>query len=456
MPVTIVERFTSTVSIRSVRNMLIDTSAIFYRLRLLHFYERDIRGKTDATLFERSTGEVHAPKIGETGSSLDSPSAQRLRILILNWRDVTNPRAGGAEIYTQNVATEWVREGHSVTLFCSSVRNGPTEEDFDGVHIIRRGSHLSVYRQAKRFYRREGKGAFDLVIEEINTRPFFARKWINDSPVIALIHQVCRELWYYQFSFPLAFLGRHWFEPKWLHGYRDVLTVTVSESSEQSLRAYGLRRIVVVPEGHRALDERPSVAREVTPTIVFVGRLEAHKRPEDAIEAFRLLRQSMPEAVLWLIGSGSMEDKLRMTAPDGVHFLGKVSPAEKTERLARAHVLIATSVREGWGLVVTEAAEVGTPTIAYDVPGLSDSVTASSGVLVAPDPRSLSICLEERLRTWLRDGLPQVSPGGVVSWDEVAKRILSMAPPKRLTLDSSSISPDTRALNLHKSPESGR
>jgi hypothetical protein len=42
MPVNIGERFTSTVSTRAVRGILLDTFAIFYRLRILHFYDREI------------------------------------------------------------------------------------------------------------------------------------------------------------------------------------------------------------------------------------------------------------------------------------------------------------------------------------------------------------------------------------------------------------------------------
>jgi hypothetical protein len=38
MPVTIIERFASTVSLRSVRQMLQDTLGIFYRLRIIRFY----------------------------------------------------------------------------------------------------------------------------------------------------------------------------------------------------------------------------------------------------------------------------------------------------------------------------------------------------------------------------------------------------------------------------------
>jgi glycosyltransferase involved in cell wall biosynthesis len=350
---------------------------------------------------------------------------RRLRILILNWRDITHPNAGGAEVYTHNIANEWVKEGYSVTLFCGAVDGRPASEDFDGLHIIRRGTRHSVYNEAKRFYRREGRGHFDLVIDEVNTRPFGAPKWVDDAPVVALIHQVCREIWYCQTPLPVAIVGRYLLEPLWLRGYRDVLTVTLSESSKRSLEDYGLTRVVIVPVGFRSAGEPPNVPRETRPTIAFVGRLSANKRPDEAIQAFGLMRKTMPTAVLWVIGTGPMEDELRMSAPEGVQFLGRISESGKIERIARAHALIMTSVREGWGLVVTEAAAVGTPVIAYDVAGLRDSVRASNGVLSAPNPKELSSVMQESLSTWVRDGLPEISPGGVISWSDVATRILA-------------------------------
>ena len=51
MPVTIVERVTSTVSIHSVWRTLQDTVAIFYRLRIVHYYDRDL-APTDADAIE--------------------------------------------------------------------------------------------------------------------------------------------------------------------------------------------------------------------------------------------------------------------------------------------------------------------------------------------------------------------------------------------------------------------
>ena len=42
--------------------------------------------------------------------------------------------------------------------------------------------------------------------------------------------------------------------------------------------------------------------------------------------------------------------------------------------MSRAHIILVPGIREGWGLVVTEANAMGTPAVAYDVPGLRDSV----------------------------------------------------------------------------------
>ena len=89
--------------------------------------------------------------------------------------------------------------------------------------------------------------------------------------------------------------------------------------------------------------------------------------------------------------------------------------------MSRAHVLAVTSVREGWGLVVSEAAALGTPTVAYRVPGLRESVTAAGGVLVEPTVSALSAGLTELLR--LRpDFVPNT--GGVATWPVVAEAIM--------------------------------
>ncbi|WP_018348169.1 glycosyltransferase family 4 protein [Longispora albida] len=345
-----------------------------------------------------------------------------MRIVIFNWRDLRHPAAGGAEVYTQQVASRWAAAGHDVTLFCAAVPGCPSEETADGVRVVRGGGRHGVYRAARAWYRGLA-GRVDLVVDEINTRPFGCPSWAGDVPVVALAHQVCREIWSYEMPPPLSWAGRYVLEPWWLRQYRDVPVLTVSQSSAESLAEYGLRRVRVVPEGveHRG---RPAVEREEQPTVLFVGRLARNKRPDHALAAYRLLRERMPEARLWFVGDGELAPTLEGA---GVRCFGRVPGPVRDELMARAHALVVTSVREGWGLVVDEAAAMGTPAVAYDVPGLRDSVTAAGGVLCAPDPGALARALAEHLPGWAARPATAGWAGGAVDWDTVAAEVLTAA-----------------------------
>jgi glycosyltransferase involved in cell wall biosynthesis len=316
-----------------------------------------------------------------------------MRILIFNWKDIAHPAAGGAEVFTERVARELVRRGHAVTLFVSAVTSKPGREVVQGVQIVRRGGRLGVYREARRFWKEQPPRAFDIVVDEINTRPFLTPRWVRGTPVVALIHQLAREIWFYETPWPLAVLGRYVLEPWWLRAYRDVPALTVSESSTESLRRYhGWHDVTVLPEGHTP-HPVPAVAKEGEPTVVFLGRLVPMKRPEHAVAAFRMLRDHVPSARLWVIGDGPLRERLQREGTPGVELLGRVSGEELRERLARAHVHVTTAVREGWGLNVSEAAACGTPSIGYAAPGLVDSIHASGGALVDPDPAALAEAL---------------------------------------------------------------
>lgn len=343
-----------------------------------------------------------------------------------NWKDLGHPAAGGAEVYVDAVARRWAEWGHEVTLFCSRAAGQHAREEVGGLRVIRGGGRFTVYREACRWYRAEGRGRFDVVLDVVNTRPFLTPGYVTDAPVVALMFQVAREIWSFEVPGPAAVLGRHWLEPRWLRLYGTVPTLTISESSRQSLCAYGLRRVSVVPVGLEVprLASRPS--KEPVPTVVFLGRLAANKRPDHALRAFRLARRHVSESQMWVIGAGPMEGRLRKEfSTEPVRFFGRVPDEQKLELLARSHALIVTSVREGWGLVVTEAATVGTPAIGYDVPGLRDSLQASNGLAVAPTVSHMARAISSSLPEWAAGHGPDVAPGGVSPWSDVAREILA-------------------------------
>jgi len=431
-----------------VADMLRDTLGIFYRLRILRFYDQGPVSSSTARAVplvneapltagpaaaspSRLPDAESPPWIGLPPDTAVDPHGP-LRILIYNWRDLRHPHAGGAEVYTDAVASAWVRAGHDVTLFTSAVEGCPERDTAPGGYrVVRRGSWRAVYRSARCYWEDEGRGQFDLVIDEVNTRPFGCPRWDTGVPVVALIHQVAREVWFHETWLPLAILGRYWLEPHWLAAYRHTPTVTVSSSSRESLEACGLRNIRVVAEGFspETIDgSSPPTRKEPTLTFAFASRLAGNKRPDHAIKAFSLVHDVIPEARLWIMGSGPLEQHLRRHAPAGVQFLGHVSDDEKRDRLSRAHALLVTSVREGWGLVVTEAAAAGTPSVGYDVPGLRDSITASGGVLVDHHPRALAATLLEHADALMAVSQP-TAPGGVITWPDVAAHILDFAAP---------------------------
>lgn len=314
-----------------------------------------------------------------------------MRIIFLAWRDRAHPRSGGAEVLAQGLAQRLAADGHAVSFYSARVTGRPDEETIDGVTHVRRGGRYSVYEQAYAWLR-STRPAYDVLIDHINTIPFFTPLY-EPTRSIALIPQLARDVWWYEASPFMAAPGVV-AERLYHRLYRNTPAITISPSTEQDLRAFGWQAgIRVIPMPVTSSD--PVAEKEARPTVLSVGRLTPSKRVEHVIDAFAALRARLPDAQLWIAGSAddvSYERRLRQRAAqaEGVQFLGRIDEAERRRRMSAAHVLVVASVREGWGLVVTEANALGTPAVGYDVAGLRDSIKPGAGMLVpAGDVRAL-------------------------------------------------------------------
>src|SRR5687768_8348617 len=98
-----------------------------------------------------------------------------VRILLLNWRDVEHPRAGGAEVVTMQWARAWADAGAEIVFLSNEFPGGSPKRSLDGITLVRRGNPITQSWHAWRLFRQDGP--FDVVVEEINTLPFFSSVW---------------------------------------------------------------------------------------------------------------------------------------------------------------------------------------------------------------------------------------------------------------------------------------
>ena len=106
------------------------------------------------------------------------------------------------------------------------------------------------------------------------------------------------------------------------------------------------------------------------------------------------LTKKLQNLRLIVIGDGIMKKEMEdLTVNLGikkdVYFKGRLSDNEVADIVSASWLNIHTSTTEGWGISIIEAAACGTPTVAYDVPGVHDSVQDGMiGIKVQDEDRS--------------------------------------------------------------------
>lgn len=319
-----------------------------------------------------------------------------MNILVLSWRGMEHPFAGGAEISTHEHAKGWLKKGHSVTVFSSSFKGAERFKNIDGVNYIRAGRQFIDVQVRAFFWYLFGKHSqFDIVIDQFHGLPFFTPLYVRVKK-LAFIHEVAKEAWKLnQWPSPLgllpAFLGPI-LEP-WIFKlfYKSIPFMTVSKSTKDDLVEWGIppNKISIIENGVSLVKIGKIPQKEKDKTVMYLGALTKDKGIEDALKVFEAIFNSDSTFNFWIVGKDNPQYKNQINNLKKmglkIKSWGYVSEKKKFELLARAHVLLNPSIREGWGLVVIEAASMGTPTVGYKVPGLVDSVVdGRTGILCPP------------------------------------------------------------------------
>ncbi len=317
-----------------------------------------------------------------------------MRIAWLNWRDTSHPEGGGSEVFLERIASGLVARGHEVTIVCAQHDRAPDGEIREGVRFRRSGSKLGVYGQARRLLRSGDLGPLDVVVDTQNGVPFFST-YATSAPVVVLVHHVHREQWPVIYD-PIRRRAGWWLESRvapWV--YRNRPYVAVSSTTRAELAGLGVdpSRITVVHNGVSAHDAGPIQHERVSPrpTITVLGRLVPHKQVEHVLHAAHRLRDVIPHLQVLIVGDGwwapQLHERCReLRLDDIVTFTGYVDDHTRDQVLRESWVLALPSLKEGWGLVVMEAAARGVPAVAYEqAGGVSESIQhEQTGLLVGP------------------------------------------------------------------------
>ncbi len=354
-----------------------------------------------------------------------STAEDGVRILWLAHRDPESPRAGGAERTIHEVGRRLASRGHEVVLVTAGWRGSRPRTVLDGIEVRRYPGNLGAHLALPSVLMRE---EFDAAVCDLG----HAMPWpsapllMRERCAVFFRHLHARTLWGQVNPVLAAALSTA--ERAYPMIYRDEAFVTESKSSRDDLIRLGVdpRKITLIPPGVDHDLFRPG-PKTPFPSIVYFGGMRRYKRPRDALLAFALVRREIPDARLYVVGEGPelpglRELTKRLGIEEGVEFTGRLGYGELAELVSSAWLNIHTSAAEGWGYSITEAAAAGTPTVAYDVPGVSDAVEEGrNGIRVRDgDARTLAEAALRILRDpdgWWRSS-PEVA--AKYSWDRTA------------------------------------
>jgi glycosyltransferase involved in cell wall biosynthesis len=346
----------------------------------------------------------------------DSATIRR-RVRICLVYDCLYPHTvGGAERWYRGLAKELAAAGHAVTYVTR--RQWPDDEDpsFDGVEVVGVSAGGPLYTA-------DGRRRID---EAVAFGAGVLRHMLRNRHSYDAVHMCA----FPYFSLPavrLALAGRRipvgvdWFEV-WSRGYwREYLgairgalghavqrlcvrltpqAYVFSELHSRRLLEEGVRLDPVALPG--LYDGEPNGVADLgdrDPIVVFAGRHIREKRVRLIPAVIQRVRERIPQARAVVLGDGPerkalLEDVSRLGLEDAVEAPGFVDAAAVRGAFAGAACMLLPSVREGYGLVVVEAAACGTPTVVAPGPDNAAAELVEDGVNGrvprAGDPASLA------------------------------------------------------------------
>ena len=362
-------------------------------------------------------------------------------IHVVAWRDFDDPEAGGSELHAHRILSAWSRAGIDVAMTTSSVEGAHPFMARDGYQITRRVGRYSIFPRTMISGLLGHLGKADGLVEIWNGMPFLSPIWAR-CPRVVFLHHVHGEMWKMVLPKGLAGLGYQFEHRVAPPAYRRSRIITLSSSSRDEI-VEQLRlpadNISICPPGVEP-GFSPGTERSPTPLVVAVGRLVPVKRFDLMIDAAVAVKASHPDLELVIAGEGyerpALEDQIRRAGAEGwIRLPGFVSKDELVELYRTSWLVASSSLREGWGMTVTEAGACGTPAVASRISGHLDAVRDGETGILFDDTDGMvkaldSMLSDPGLRT--RMGAAALTYASGFSWEATARQTLAELAAERM------------------------
>lgn len=294
---------------------------------------------------------------------------------------------GGAERWYRALAERLAAEGHEVTYLTLLQWEPGDEPDLPGVTVVPVGRrHRPLYgadgTRSVGPPLRFGLGVFAYLLRRgrqydvVHTAsfPFFSLLAagvllpLNRYRIVCDWHEVWTTAYWREYLGPVG--GRVGVLVQWLCAQVPQTATSFSQLHAGRLRRLARRRSVTVLTGEYGGDLTPPVptAAPVPPLVVYAGRYIAEKRVASLVPAIQWARRELPELRATFLGDGpergAVLDAIASAGLDGViDAPGFVDSQQVDEVFAGASCIVQPSCREGYGMVVVEAAARGVPVV---------------------------------------------------------------------------------------------
>jgi glycosyltransferase involved in cell wall biosynthesis len=305
---------------------------------------------------------------------------------------------GGAERWYRSLAEGLVARGHEVTYVTMRQWARGADPGFPGVEVVAVGPRMGLYVRGRRrilppllfgvgvFWHLLRRGArYDVV--HTSSFPYFsllAAGWVRRLRKYGLFadwFEVWSRDYWREYLGALGFFGA-WIQR--LCARTRHVAFCFSRLHAERLRELGYRGQVTILDG--LLGERPAVPpRPAETLVIFAGRHIPEKQVPAIVPAIDRARERLPTLRGEIFGDGpDREETLRLIREHGVNSAveapGFVSPERVHGAIARALCLLLPSSREGYGLVIAEAASLGTPSVVVAGPDNAAAELVEDGV----------------------------------------------------------------------------